>query len=133
MSLSDTDRETLVKLEYEKAQRFLNQADNNYKVEEWEVAANRYYYACFHAVQALFIRNSIASHRHAGLLRLFGQNFIQTGMIDRSFGPFLNKMEQLRTKADYDVFFLVGKEDIDAMVEPSHLLVERVGQILWGK
>lgn len=54
-------------------------------------------------------------------------------MIDRSFGPFLNKMEQLRTKADYDVVFLVGKEDIDAMVEPSHLLVERVGQILWGK
>lgn len=130
MSLNEVDRATLVKLEYDKALRFLKQADKNFAECEWEIAANRYYYACFHAVQALFVKNGIESHKHAGLLRLFGQHFIQTGIIDKPLGSFLNRMEQLRTKADYNVVFTVTKEELETMVEPSHTLIDSIADLL---
>lgn len=57
MSLNDEDRKTMVSLELEKAERFLQQAEMVRELQQWDLAANRYYYACFHAVQALFIHN----------------------------------------------------------------------------
>ncbi len=132
MSLNETDRQVLINLEYEKAKRFIEQANNNYKIGIWDIAANRYYYACFHAVQALFIKDGIESHRHAGLLRLFGQHYVKTEVIDRKFGPFLHQMEQLRTKADYNVLFEVNKEELDSMIEPSHELIEAIGELLYN-
>lgn len=55
MALNDEERKTMVGLEMEKADRFLKQASMMTDMEQWDIAANRYYYACFHAVQALFI------------------------------------------------------------------------------
>lgn len=52
MGLNDEERKTIVKLEMEKADRFLKQAGMMCDLEQWDIAANRYYYACFHAVQA---------------------------------------------------------------------------------
>ena len=49
------DIKTLVNLQLEKAHRFLDQADEMYSMKYWDLAANRYYYACYHAVQGLFI------------------------------------------------------------------------------
>ena len=51
MALNDEERKTMVGLEIEKADRFLKQADMMTDMEQWDMAANRYYYACFHAVQ----------------------------------------------------------------------------------
>ena len=68
MGLNDEDRKALVGLELEKADRFLKQASMMCDMEQWDMAANRYYYACFHAVQALFVHNGVASHRHKGMM-----------------------------------------------------------------
>ena len=72
MSLNDEERKTMVGLQLEKANRFLEQAEMVRNLQQWDLAANRYYYACFHAVQALFIHNGLASKTHAGMLRQFG-------------------------------------------------------------
>ena len=130
MGLTDDERKTLVMLEMEKANRFLRQADKQKEQEEWDMAANRYYYACFHAVKALFIRNGIESHKHASLLRLFGQNFVLTEKVDSSFGPFLNQMEQLRTKADYNVLVSVSKKEIDSFAQPAHDLINEITKMV---
>lgn len=130
MSLTEQDRKTLVGLEIEKARKFLKQADKNYKEEEWDIAANRYYYACFHAVQALFVYNGIASHRHSGMLRQFGKYFVQTGVMGKDAGAFLNRMEQLRTKADYNVIFSISSEELQSMVAPAHNLIEHISKLL---
>ena len=60
MGLNDDERKTMVALQMEKANRFLEQAEMVRGLQQWDLAANRYYYACFHAVQALFIHNGLA-------------------------------------------------------------------------
>ena len=63
MSLNDDERKTMVGLQMEKDNRFLEQAEMVQELKQWDLAANRYYYACFHAVQALFIHKDIPACR----------------------------------------------------------------------
>ena len=58
-------------MQLEKAHRFLDQADEMCKQHYWDIASNRYYYACYHAVQALLIKNGLYAHTHDGLLSQF--------------------------------------------------------------
>ena len=50
MTMEAEDIKTLVNLQLEKAHRFLAQADEMFSMKYWDLAANRYYYACYHAV-----------------------------------------------------------------------------------
>ena len=101
MSLSEEDRKILVRLQMEKARTFLAQADEMYRQKYWDIASNRYYYACFHAVQALLIHNGLSVRTHDGLITAFGLHFVKTGKVESRLGAFLSRMEQLREKGDY--------------------------------
>ena len=88
MGLNDEERKTMVGLEIEKADRSLKQAGMMCDMEQWDMAANRSYYACFHAVQALFIHNGLSTRRHSGMLTQLGLHFIKTGIIEDRLGAF---------------------------------------------
>lgn len=64
MKLTDEERNSLVILQLEKAKVFLKQADEMFDLKYWDIASNRYYYACFHAVQALLIQNGLSCKTH---------------------------------------------------------------------
>ena len=130
MALNDEDRKTMVGLEMEKADRFLKQAGMMCEMEQWDIAANRYYYACFHAVQALFIFNGLASRRHSGMLTQLGLHFIKTGILEDRLGAFLTRMEQLREKGDYNCLFDVTKDELLTFVEPAHELIDKITQLI---
>ena len=106
------------------------QADEMYSMKYWDLAANRYYYACFHAVQALFIHNGLASKTHSGMLRQFGLHFIKTGIIEDRLGGFLTRMEQLREKGDYNCVFSINEEELNTIVEPAHELVKVIAELV---
>ena len=48
------------------------------ELKHWDLAANRYYYACFHAVQALFIAKGVNAHTHTGINTQFSLHFVKT-------------------------------------------------------
>ena len=130
MRLSDEDRVTMVRLEMEKAHTFYNQAELMFEQEQWDLAANRFYYSCFHAVQALFIYNGLASKRHSGMISQFGLHFVKTNVIDDRLGGFLTRMEQLRERADYNCIYSVTKEEVEVMIGPAKELINRIDSLL---
>ncbi|MCQ2324981.1 MAG: HEPN domain-containing protein [Paludibacteraceae bacterium] len=117
-------------LHLDKANLFLSEADELFKTNHLSTAANRYYYACFHAIHALFVENGITTRTHEGLNTLFGLHFVKKGLIDPRFGAFISKMESLRTKADYDVVYDVSEEDIKEMQPSAHELVTLIINML---
>ena len=130
MKLKEEDRNTIVKLQMEKAHLFLQQANEMYKQQYWDIASNRYYYACYHAVQALLIKNGLNSHTNDGLITSFGLHFVKTGKIDRKLGAFLSRIEQLRKKGDYNCFYSISEEEIASMIEPAKELIMRIGELV---
>ncbi len=121
------NQEILIRLQREKAKRFLSQADEMIELKHWDLAANRYYYACFHAVQALFIAKGVNAHTHTGINTQFSLHFVKTGIVDSSYGSFLARMFQLRQKADYNCAYEISESDV---LEINGLAHKFIGAVL---
>ena len=129
MKLTDEERNSLVILQLEKAKVFLKQADEMFDLKYWDIASNRYYYACFHAVQAL-LKNGLSCKTHDGLIACFGLNFIKTGKISARLGSFLARMEQLRQKGDYNCIYSISEDEISTIKAPARELIETIEVLL---
>lgn len=130
MSLSETDRLQMIQLHLEKAQQFLTEADEYAIMQRYSTAANRYYYACFHAIHALFVKEGLFPKSHEGMNTLFGLHFIKTHIFDTKYGAFVTRLEDLREKADYNVLFEVSKTDVDDMQPLVKELIQEIQKYL---
>lgn len=123
-------RRTLVGQQMAKAWRFIEQADEMCEMCHWDLAANRFYYACFHAVQGLFIQEGVSGHTHSGCVTQFCLHFVKSGRIDSRYGSFLARMMQLRQKADYNCAYEITEEEVKDIVSLSHDFVGKIANML---
>ena len=124
------DAQLLITLQKEKAYRFLQEADDMVIQQRWNLAANRYYYACYHMVHAAFITKGIMTKSHDGTLTELGRHFILTGKLDKQYGRFFARMIQLRLKADYNNISDVTEEEVKEMAPLSHNFVDNLLPLL---
>ena len=130
MSLTNEDRNVLTQLHLDKARMCLSDGEQLLGMESVSAAANRFYYAVFHAIHALFVARGIQSKSHHGTNAQFHQHFIKTGLIEPKFGHFIAVMENMREKADYDVIYDVTREDIEALKPLAYELIQQIEQLL---
>lgn len=130
MSLTNEDRGLLKQLHLDKAHMCLSDGEQLLRMDSVSAAANRFYYAVFHAIHALFVANGIQSKSHHGMNVLLNQHFIQTGIIDSKYGRFVALMENMREKADYDVVYDVTREDLEALKPVAYELIQTIEQLL---
>lgn len=130
MTMNPAERKIIVCRQFEKAHCFLAQADEMYSMKHWDLAANRYYYACYHAVQGLFISDEVSSHTHSGMISLFGLHYVKTGKVDLSCGSFLSRMVQLRQKADYNCMYDVSENDVKDFVQLARNFICRMESLV---
>ena len=124
------DAALLIKLQTEKAERFLLEGDDMVKQQRWDMAANRYYYACYHMVHAVFITRGISTKTHDGTLTELGKNFILTGLLDRKYGRFYASMIQFRIKADYNSIAEVTDDEVMELAPMSHEFIDSLRPLL---
>ena len=130
MSLTNEDRSLLKQLHLDKAHMCLSDGEQLLGMESVSAAANRFYYAVFHAIHALFVANGIQSKSHHGMNVQLNQHFIQTGIIDPKYSHFVALMENMREKADYDVVYDVTREDLEALKPVAYELIQTIEQLL---
>ena len=130
MSLTNEDKKVLTQLHLDKAHTCLKDGEQLLQMDSISAAANRFYYAVFHAIHALFVINGIQSKSHNGTIAQFNQHFIKTGLIDPKYGHFVAVMENMREKADYDVIYDVTREDLDALKPLAYELLTIIEQFL---
>ncbi|MBR1800936.1 MAG: HEPN domain-containing protein [Bacteroidaceae bacterium] len=130
--MREEDRKSMVAHHREKAHHILNQATKMMEMEQWDMAVNRYYYACFHILQALFVSKGLSAHTHSGSSTVFGQHFVKTGIVDLSYGRFFATMVQLRQKADYNSVANITEQDARDIVDQSLDFVAKVGSLIEG-
>ena len=86
MSLSESERQIIVGREMEKADRTFGDVLFCMKERKWETAANRLYYALFHAVSALLVHDGYQVKSHRGILALFGEYYVRTESFPKRMG-----------------------------------------------
>lgn len=120
----------MLQLHLDKAHACLNDGEQLLAIDSISAAANRFYYAVFHAIHALFVAYGIITKSHHGTNAQFHQHFIKTGLIEPRFGHFLAVMENMREKADYDVIYDVTREDLEALKPVAYELTQKIESLL---
>lgn len=90
-------------------------------------AVNRIYYALFYEVNSILALKDLNSTKHSGVMALFNEHFVKTGIVPLQEGRFYSRMFEFRQKSDYADFvsfekdmvnrWLVGAERFFAEIE----------------
>lgn len=70
MSLTDEERNDIVRYRFEKSTQALDEAIKVESLGMHNLAANRLYYALYYAASATLISNGLMSHSHSGMLAM---------------------------------------------------------------
>ncbi len=132
MSLSDEERRIVVGLEYEKACNTIDKVTEYQSLGHWDTVANRLYYALFHAVNALLIRDGHSVNTHRGVISMFGNYYIRTGIFPSSAGRLYSDLQTIRNNSDYNCSYDATEDEIKPLVEPTKQLIETIGKYIQG-
>ena len=130
MSLGDEERKVMVEFEIEKAHRLIDQFPILQDAKLWDTLANRMYYAVFHAVTALFIKNGLHAESHQGTSVLFSKHFVKEGLVDAEYGRLFARLENMREKSDYTCLFETTEEEVLPMISKAKELVSVIEGLL---
>lgn len=93
-------------------------------------AANRTYYAAFHAARAALYAAGEVPRTHTGIERRFALHFVRSGRIAPEVGRALGSAEELRFLADYDEGADIAPADVRAVLAEVERFVGAVETIL---
>ena len=130
MSLTNEERSTLVSLELKKARETFEEIGILTAANRWSGAANRLYYAVFHAVNALLINDGHSVNTHGGSHAMFHLHYIKTGILPIEFGRLYNQLQTMREEGDYNCAYDVEPEELAKRIEPARQLIEKVEELV---
>ena len=113
-----------------KADEALNDAKTLFQTGSGNATVNRLYYACFYAVTALLLNNSIETKTHAGTKTQFGLNFIKTGIIPVKYGQLYTDIMDCRQLGDYGNMIDFVLEDVLPLIEPVEEFIGIIKQLI---
>lgn len=115
--MTNENREQNARLELEKAEAVLREAQALASLGMWDGAVSRAYYAVFHAASALLAAEGIQARSHAGTHDLLFSTFVRTGILPRQISKDLAALQRYREQADYSAAVRfdesTGAEEID--------------------
>ena len=123
----------LVLYRLKRAKDTLHEVDDLIRLGYYQTTVNRLYYACFYAISALFVQNNIKTRTHSGVRQMFGQYFIQTGVISKELGKYYSTLYEKRITGDYDDFIDIDRETVEGLLEPATQMINAIEKILIDK
>ena len=67
----------------EKSEKFLKTAEQALSIRDYDSCVSRCYYAMFFMAEAALLTKKLSASSHKGVISLFGEHFIKTGIFDR--------------------------------------------------
>lgn len=130
MSLTDEERQVMVEVEIERAEKILSQVETLRANALWDILANRLYYALYHAVISLLIKNRIQVGTHKGAVVMFSREFVKTGIFSTEEGRVFSSLEQLRESGDYNCLIETTETEIVPYIPKVTALIKKIKTLL---
>ena len=133
MSHKEEERMVLITLELEKSEKTLTEMEVQLQNSLWGMAANRLYYALFHAVSALLISDKHEVGTHRGAVNKFSLFYVKTGIFTPAEGRLYSQLQKLREDGDYNCSIDVDQSDVEGKVLPTRQLIAHIRRYLEEK
>jgi len=82
------------------------------EADDYFTAANRSYYAIFHAIRSVLALRQVDFSNHGQVIGYFRREFIKTAIFPKEMSYIIDTLFDTRNKSDYDDFFLISKEEV---------------------
>lgn len=97
---------------------------------EYRGAANRAYYAAFHALRAVLALDGFDSKKHSGVIAKFRELYIKTGLFTPELSDTIGSLFRIRSVSDYDDFYVASKSDVESQYQRAKKLVAEIESYL---
>ena len=123
-------RINLAQYRMEKAKEIITEAKDSFKQNHFGLSVNRSYYAMFTSARALLALKEVDSSKHSGVISLFTQYIVKTGLFPTEFSKLLREAKGIREDADYGDFVKITKEDARKQIENSRKFVNEAEKVM---
>ena len=120
------DLKSLSNWRLEKAERCLKSANTLFNDGDYSSAANRSYYCVFHCMRSVLALQGVDFKKHSAVMAYFRENYIKTGVFEKTLSDILGKLFIIRTESDYDDFYFIDKKEIIAQIENAKYFYEKI-------
>ena len=105
------------------AQNALNSAKALIEIKDFEGAANRLYYATFHALRSILALDEQDFKKHSAVISYFRREYIKTKIFPIEISDVIGKAFEMRNDSDYDDYYDVSGEEVkDLLINVSELI-----------
>ncbi|MDI6734978.1 MAG: HEPN domain-containing protein [bacterium] len=116
--------------ELEVALEMLNDAKLLLNEKRFRSAVNRAYYAMMHSTKALLTLLDIEAISHPGIIRKFGQEVVQKGIMNKRYAKSLSAAYNMRDKSDYKIMEIIKDEKVDEVIKESEEFVFEIQKVI---
>lgn len=130
MNLTEEERLSLVSNRVSRAFQTWEETKGIIQSGFWYAAANRMYYSCYYITSALLIKSGFNASTHNGVIRLFGQHFVSTGIVSNDLGRLFSSIYELRQSGDYDDWKQIEAKDILPLVNDVEEYIQTIKSLI---
>ena len=121
----DEEKQALSQVRLAHAEQCLISAKALLAADDFKGAANRAYYAVFHAMRSVLALDGIDRKHHSGIITEFRRLYIKTGVFPSELSDIIQMQSEYRTSSDYDDFFVISKQEVSEQIySAEHFLTE---------
>lgn len=100
------------------------------QAKDYQVVANRAYYAIFYAANAALAMHGLQRSKHPGVLALFRDTFVKPGVVESSYLRDYEEAMKRRHLSDYDLNTPVNADYVRVSLEAAQRFTSRVEHLL---
>ncbi len=120
------EKRALSRARLEHAEQCLLSAKALVEAGDFRGAANRSYYAVFHAMRAVLALDEIDMKRHSGIISEFRRLYVKPGIFSTELSEIISLLFDARSASDYDDFYIVSKAEVAEQVENAAIFLQAV-------
>lgn len=124
------ERKGISELRYDHALECLDAARSLLESGNYKSAANRSYYAIFHAMRAVLALDEVDMRHHSGIISEFRKLYIKTGVFEPRLSQIISVLFDTRTDSDYDDFFVISKAEVVEQTENAEYFLQAIRSYL---
>lgn len=101
--------------------------------DDYKGAANRSYYAIFHAMRSVLALEKKDFSKHSGISAYFRKEYIKTGIFDVELSDIITEAFEVRSDSDYDDYYQISKADVQEQINNAEKFSNIIEQYLEEK
>jgi uncharacterized protein (UPF0332 family) len=124
--MTQEEKQSLIQYRLEKAYDYIAEAECLANSKLWNGVASRLYYACFHALHAIFLRDDFFPLTHVGVRSILGQHYAKTKIISTELSRLYNLLLNKRELVDYKLQVRFEEDEILPLLAQTRRFVETI-------